>query len=403
MRVLYILPAEGFGGAERQGVVHVANLPRLGIEVVAAAGPGQPICTQLARAGVDDFLFCQDLPRAATPSAGLAGRLGRPFQYLRSWSRSVRALTSLGRRRAVDVVFASRTFGWVVGSAVARRLGVPVLWRAGSQPSRAAHTFALRYLAPLIAPDLLVANSELGCRTYAGLLHVPTAVLRNGVDTERFSPGRARQRLRHELGFGMAPVVGLAARPAPEKGLDCFARIAQTVGRAIPSVRFLIAGDFPLRARYQESFAAQGLAERVTFLGHVDDVESFYASCDVVVLTSGRQSIEMSSNAILEAMSTARPVVVTNVGGMTEAVRDGVDGFVVAPDDPASFSQRLSLLLANPELRRHFGDAARRRILAHYSQARVVADLAELLTLACRRESKPAPQSLVARAHKEAS
>jgi glycosyltransferase involved in cell wall biosynthesis len=258
MRLLYILPAEGFGGAERQGALHIADLPRVGVEVVAATGPGQPIQVQLARAGVRDYVLCREFPDARVSSRGWRASLARPWLYARSWRRSVRALTSLGRQRRVDAVFACRAFGWTVGSAVARRLGVPVIWRAGSHPASQAHAFALRHLARRIAPDLLIANSESGRRAYAEALGVPTTILYNAVDTERFSPGRASPRVRLDLGLGTIPVIGLAARPAPEKGLDCLAEVARRISHRFPTARFLVAGEFPLRAHYQQTFAALG-------------------------------------------------------------------------------------------------------------------------------------------------
>lgn len=379
MRVLYILPAEGFGGAERQGVVHITNLPKTGIEVVAAVGPGRPICAQLARNGVDDYIFCRRFPGKRVDEDGMRAGLARPWIYFSSWAASVLALARLGRERKVDVVFASRAFGWTVASFVGRYLQVPVIWRAGSRPSGSLQTLALRHLAPLIAPDLVVANSEAGRRTYAALLPAPTVIVPNGVDTARFRPRPRRPGRQGARGQDAAPVVGLAARPSPEKGLDQLAQVAARIGEAFPSSRFLIAGEFPWRQHYQRVMAAHGLGERVVFLGHVDDIESFYADCDVVVLSSGRDSIEMSSNAILEAMASGRPVVVTNVGGMAETVEHGVNGFLVPPDDAESFSRHLTLLLGNAALRQRFGEAARKRIVACHSQEQVTACLAKIL------------------------
>lgn len=388
MRVLYILPAEGFGGAERQGVVHIANLPKAGVDVLAVTGPGEPIRAELDRAGVGGYLWCTDFPDRTVLARGLMARLARPWRYFRSWLRVTRRLIALARRESIDLILASRTFGWLVGSIVARRIGIPVVWRAGSLPSSKSHWLALAHLASLITPSALLANSEVGRRIYARFVAAPSAVLPNGVDTLRFSPEHARSALRRQLGLEHVPVVGMAARPAPEKGLPYFAEVARIVSRAHPCAHFLIAGDYSWRDFYERVFAEMGLARSVTLLGHVADIESFYASCDVVVLTSRDSSIESSSNAVLEAMSTGRAVVVTDVGAMSELVEDGVTGFLAPAQSPALFAQRVTMLLDDPDLRARLGRAARERALERHAQERIGDRLARML-MAVKRLAQP--------------
>jgi len=108
-------------------------------------------------------------------------------------------------------------------------------------------------------------------------------------------------------------------------------------------------------------------------------VESFLASCDVVVLTSKSRSIEGSPNALLEAMAMERPIVATRVGGVAEVITDGVEGFLVGEVDGEAFAERLVRLLGDPGLRRQMGAAGRARVLAHHREGDVVATLAAML------------------------
>jgi glycosyltransferase involved in cell wall biosynthesis len=288
MRALYLLPAEGFGGAERQGVVHISNLSKAGIEVVAVSGPGQPVVTELDRAGVRDYLWYKHFPTYAIEARGLLASVARPWRYLKSWWRATRDLAALAVERRVDLIFASRTFGWMVAWTIGRKLGIPVIWRAGSMLTGSLERIAARILSSFIRPDALVANSEAGRALYSTILPgVSTAVLPNGVDTSRFTDETRRcGDLRQRLQLGDVPLVGLAARPAPEKGLQFLAEVVRIVGKTHGEVHFLIAGEFPWRKYYENLFAQQGLSKKVTFLGHVADIETFYAACDVVVLTS---------------------------------------------------------------------------------------------------------------------
>jgi glycosyltransferase involved in cell wall biosynthesis len=382
---MYIMPAEGFGGAERQGILHMLNLPRLGIDVVAVVGPGAVIRRQLETSGLHDYVFCPEFPKAMAHPPSPLGHLCRAAGYLVSYFKLRRKLIALARQQQVDVVFASRAFGWAVGSAVARRLGIPVVWRTGSRPARRAHSAAIR-LARLIAPELLVTNSTQGSAMLARMLGVASAVVPNGVDPRRFDPERVRPRFREQLGHDPeVPLVGLAARPTYEKGLDLLARVSRILVQRIPNVRVLVAGEFAWREYFRRRFRALGLDDRVVFLGHVDDVEAFYRSCDVVVLTSHRASIEMSSNAILEAMAMERPVVVTDVGGMAEVVQEGEQGFLVDADDAELFAERVGRLLEDRELRRRMGRAGRAAVLERHGDQAVTGRLAELVEGVCRK------------------
>jgi len=82
--------------------------------------------------------------------------------------------------------------------------------------------------------------------------------------------------------------------------------------------------------------------------------------------------------SILEAMAHGLPVVATSVGGIPEAVSDGVEGFLVPPGDVAALEDRLQRLLSNKALRRQMGEAARRKVERLFSAEVVVPQLEAL-------------------------
>lgn len=99
----------------------------------------------------------------------------------------------------------------------------------------------------------------------------------------------------------------------------------------------------------------------VTWHGHVGDVAAIWRDCDVCVLPS--LSREGMPRTVLEAASSARPLVVTDVPGSRHFVEDGVHGFIVPPGDAPALADALARLSADPELRVTMGRAARARIL----------------------------------------
>ncbi len=106
----------------------------------------------------------------------------------------------------------------------------------------------------------------------------------------------------------------------------------------------------------------QGL---VTWHGHVSDIAEVWQSADICVLPS--ISREGMPRAVLEAAASARPLIVTDVPGSRHFVRDGVEGFVVPPDDCEALAQALGRLAGDAELRKRMGEAARQRLVGGFT------------------------------------
>ncbi|MCB9437104.1 MAG: glycosyltransferase family 4 protein [Anaerolineales bacterium] len=108
------------------------------------------------------------------------------------------------------------------------------------------------------------------------------------------------------------------------------------------------------------------LENHVCYLGKLNPSEVLerLQAADVFLLSSLSEGI---SNAVLEAMACGIPVVTTDVGGMREAVTDGVEGFVVPPRDPHAIADALSKLVESPSLRKVMGKAGRERILQEFT------------------------------------
>jgi sugar transferase (PEP-CTERM/EpsH1 system associated) len=177
----------------------------------------------------------------------------------------------------------------------------------------------------------------------------------NGVDTDRFSPGRDIS-IRHELGIGEDEfVVGTIGRLDPVKnhqGLIHAVRLLQESGRR---VRLVIVGDGPLRRDVQQF--GQMLNPGALMLGYRRDVERLYRIFDIFVLNSFAEGM---SNTLLEAMASAVPTVCTRVGGNTELIADGERGILVSPGDDEKLANALLRFISSPSERRDYAAKARR-------------------------------------------
>lgn len=189
-----------------------------------------------------------------------------------------------------------------------------------------------------VSADLVRALDELGGRPGHGVL-VP-----NGVDLERFRP-RDRVTARRELGLPadgtLVLCVGhLIDRKDPLLALEAFA------AGAGPDARLVFVGRGPLETALRERADSLALARRVELRGELapDDLASWYAAADALLLTSRREG---RPNVVLEALASGRPVLATDAGGTRELL-EGLPGCLATSREPRELGAALARLLASP-------------------------------------------------------
>ncbi|MGQ0826634.1 MAG: glycosyltransferase family 4 protein [Actinomycetota bacterium] len=204
-----------------------------------------------------------------------------------------------------------------------------------------------------------------------------------GVDTERFLPYTDAMRANTRVRFGLAldrPLVLGVSRLVPRKGFD----VVIDAVAGIEGAQLAIAGAGRDRVRLERR--ADALGGRVRFLGRVsdEDLPALYATADVFSMCCrerwGGLEAEGFGIVFLEAAACGVPAVAGRSGGAHEAVVDGETGFVVEPRDVTAVRARIATLLADAELRRRMGAAARARVAGALAYDRLVARL-EPMTL----------------------
>jgi glycosyltransferase involved in cell wall biosynthesis len=127
----------------------------------------------------------------------------------------------------------------------------------------------------------------------------------------------------------------------------------------LPDVHVVLVGDGSRRVDLAQQAARLGIADRVEFVGWVDDARPYVAALDAFVLPSRDESFPLT---IVEAMLAGTPVVATDVGSVSEAVIDGETGLLVPPGDAPALSKAIARVLGEPGLGERL--AARARALA---------------------------------------
>ncbi|WP_159726779.1 glycosyltransferase family 4 protein [Methylosinus sp. Ce-a6] len=164
------------------------------------------------------------------------------------------------------------------------------------------------------------------------------------------------------------PTVLTVTRIGPgdrEKNVDKALRAFALLSSQMPQAIYEIVGDGVLRGELEALARELGIAERVRFLGRVDDagLRDAYRRASVFILPSSKEGFGI---VYLEAWQWALPVICSTEGASCEIVSDGVDGFVVDPDNIDSLAEHMHFLLANPEVARTFGERGRRKVEENY-------------------------------------
>jgi glycosyltransferase involved in cell wall biosynthesis len=120
----------------------------------------------------------------------------------------------------------------------------------------------------------------------------------------------------------------------------------------------------------EQQIAAWQREGRARWFGHIADVREVWKRADIFVMAP--RGGEGLPRALLEAAACGRPLVVTDVPGCREFVRNGIEGFVVPPNDPSALADALATLIMDGALRERMGTAARLRVLDGFTEADVM-------------------------------
>lgn len=353
-RLLYVDSGRSFGGAERVTLSLASSFASEGSAVGCAIDPSaEAFAAELRRRGIEAFPL---------PEADRLGRAG--------------ALAACVRRFAPDIVHIQRT--WPLSdryaSLAARRGGARrvvatehVRWERCGLRDRAAKMALARLDRTIVAVSDAVRESLVRYwRVDSGrVLLIP-----NGIDTRRFgAPAPIAASRSRPAGRGFR--IGTIGRLEEQKGIDVLLDAFADIAREEPGAELVVAGDGSLRTDLERRASGLGLAGSVRFAGTIDDVAPLLASLDLFVLASRWEGLPLT---LLEAMAAGVPIVATSVDGSAEAVRSGVDGLLVPPDDPGALARAILASLHDRAAAIERARAARGRASSIYSIERMVAD-----------------------------
>ncbi len=217
------------------------------------------------------------------------------------------------------------------------------------------------------------------------------AVIPLGIDLGSYESGPgSRKSFRAAIGVrDDEVVVGFVGRLTEIKNLPMFIEVArhyrETRTAADPKLRFVIVGDGHERESLERLSRESGTDDIVSFAGHRDDPQTFYAGLDIVALCSLNEGTPLS---LIEAMACRKPFVSTAVGGVVDLTGDPVAaepgyeirerGLTAASEDASGFVAGLLRLASDADLRTRLSESGRQFVESSYGRERLVADIGEL-------------------------
>jgi len=367
-KVLVLIKGLGLGGAERLLIDSLPFLDRDRFEYhVAYLLPWKNLLArECESAGVRVHSLGHvswanhEAHRAAKAVALLPGAFGR--------------LLALVRRERFDLIQADLPVAGLLARVAGRVAGVPVVYTEHNVQERYhrltrwanAATYRWNQRAVAVSHEVASSMERGGLLTTTRVITLPNGVPVESVRSEAVSD----VDMRDELGIPKTDlIVGTVAVFRTQKRLRDWLEVAAQVAAVRSDVTFLLVGAGPLDAEVRTHIQALGLAHRVRTPGFRRDGRRVMSVMDVFLMTSEFEGLPI---ALLEAMTLAKPIVSTAVGGVPEAIGSGTAGLLAPVGAIDMLSRHVLQLLDNATLRAQMGNEGAARVESHYHLKRRV-------------------------------
>ena len=345
MNIAIILDTLGAGGAERQAMMCVSELRKL--------GHNADLIYYHPKVEYTEFLEDIDLEPIYVPGNLFVDRC--------------RKLHRLFKERQYDVVhgfkMAAEAYAGVAGvwAGIPNRFGCfRVLYNLGYK-YRIYHYCIDKLLCGWIVNSKAIADS-MSQRT--GIKRERISVLYNGLNAGKFCSSLTSAQAKVNLGLDEnVTVITMVARLEPQKNYRMLMDSAEKVIRKRPDVKFLVVGQGTLEDEIKCYAASLEIADHILFLGRRSDIPDILAASDISVLTSDYEGLP---NNIIEAMAAGKPIVCTDYQGHEEIMRHEENALISPCGQAEAFSGNILRLLQDDSLRLDIARNAQEYVQQHF-------------------------------------
>ncbi|RLC80645.1 MAG: hypothetical protein DRI61_05320 [Chloroflexi bacterium] len=370
--ILFLDHSSALGGAEQSLLLLLKYINRVYWHP-HLANMGEVLIEKASALGVSTHFIA--MPRLRGVSQGLL-----------NWIEGTIAIARLARQIGVSLLYANTVRAAFYAALASRLVNVPFVWHMRDfwlSESRPRYTWAdwmgkafLCGLASRVITNSYATASYLPCQGKVTVIH-------NGIEVEHYDPSTngAPFRRRYSIPDDV-PVVGMVGRLRPWKGQDRFLRVLALVHQNVPDVWGVVVGGTPFNVdaeyprRLRELAQALGVANKVVFTGHLEDIRPALAAMDVFVHPGDPEPFGLVN---IEAMAMGKPVIAFAHGALPEIVVDGETGILIPPENEISMAMAVEELLLDPSRRYQMGSAGRKRVEEFFDIHQVVKQIEQEL------------------------
>ena len=307
-------------------------------------------------------------------SVVMSNRKRLTIKFIKQFLKDISQIRKIIDEEKVDVLHVHCSPEYWIG-ALAHKLSrqKPVFVRTRHIPIPVKKKFINSYL--FNKTDRVITASELIRKNYfnnKGYDESKLVTIYDGVDCRKFNPNVCGEEIRKEFNIKDGEfLIGNIGRLEKVKGHSFFLQSIGEVAKKIQNIKVVIVGwrDNKFKDEDMEEMEKiikeKGIEGRVIFAGFRNDVEKIMAAIDLFVLSS--IGSEGSSRATFEAMAMAKPCVVTGVGILPELIEDGVNGFLIPPENPHLMAEAILKLIEDKNKAKEFGLASYRKVLSNFT------------------------------------
>lgn len=278
--------------------------------------------------------------------------------------KSIVQLCSLIKGEDVDILHAHTRVSQVVCFFASRITGVPYV--------TTCHGFFKKRLRKIFDTwgSMVIAISE-AVKTHLkedlGVEEDRIELIYSGIDLNKFSKEYSIgeiNKMKESLGLKGGPIVGTIGRLSPVKGQRFLVEAMLNVILKREDVEAIIIGDGPEERALKDLAKSLGIEWAIHFFGSDPDAYKFLSVMDIFVFPSIKEGLGI---AMLEAMASGKACVASDIGGISDIVKDGFNGILVKVGDIDAIASAVISLLENAELRKKIGENAQALVKQRFS------------------------------------
>ena len=347
VKVIHIITRMELGGAQQNTLYTISHLDEQKFLPYLITGRGGELFP--AALGFKNTLIAEGLVREIRPL--------RDVMAFFQLCRLIKNIAAVNPSSAPVIVHTHSSKAGILGRWAARCVSIPIRIHS-------IHGFGFHDYQSRVVRDLFILLEKITALITTKFIAVSTAnqqkgialhlfppekavVIRSGIEITRFqNPDVSRNQLRGSLGISeTAPVIAMIACLKPQKAPLDFIKVCDSVTKELPDAHFLLVGDGVLREAVENEIKGRKLQHCMHLVGWRNDIPEILNAIDVLVLTSRWEGLP---RVFPQAMAAGVPVVATRVDGAPEAIKDGVNGFLLDPGDVEGIARKTIALIQSP-------------------------------------------------------